>query len=49
MIDENDFKTSSLNANNRYEVQKGRASKRTNQDKKLNGPPKNSPWIWLKI
>ena len=47
MIDENDFKTSSSNANNRYEVQKGRASRRTREDRKLNGPPKYQPWLWL--
>ena len=37
----------SSNASVRYDVQKGRASKRTKQDRKLNGPPQNSQWIWL--
>jgi len=47
MLDEKDIKIHSSNANNRYEVQKGRASRRTNQDRKLNGPPKYQPWLWL--
>jgi len=47
MLDEKDIKIHSSNANNRYEVQKGRASRRTNQDRKLNGPPKYQPWVWL--
>ena len=47
MLDEKDIKIQSSNANNRYEILKGRASRRNNKDRKLNGPPKNSPWIWL--
>jgi len=48
MLDEKYPNDNSSNASVRYDVQKGRASKRTNQDRKFNGPPKkNNPWIWL--
>ena len=47
MLDEKYPNDNSSNASVRYDVQKGRASKRTKQDRKLNGPPKNSHWIWL--
>ena len=47
MLDEKYPNDNSSNASVRYDVQKGRARKRTKQDRKLNGPPKNSQWIWL--
>ncbi len=50
MLEEKYPNDNSSNASVRYDVQKGRASKRTNQDRKFNGPPKkNNPWIWLTV
>ena len=46
MLDEKYPNDNSSNASVRYDVQKGRASKRTKQNRKLNGPPQNS-WVWL--
>ena len=47
MLEEKYPNDNSSNASVRYDVQKGRASKRTKQDRKLNGPPQNNPWVWL--
>ena len=48
MLEEKYLNDNSSNASVRYDVQKGRASKRTKQDRKLNGPP-NNPWVWLTL
>ena len=45
--DVNEDKAIHVNASVKYAIQKGRTSPKSSRDKKLYGPPKGEPWIWL--
>ena len=47
MLEEKEFTSSQSNARHQYEIQKGRASRKSSRDKKLYGPPQDESWIWL--
>ena len=47
MLNDKDVTSHQANARHQYEVQKGRASRKTSRDKKMYGTPKGEPWIWL--
>ena len=47
MSNDEDFNYSQSNACNKYEVLKGRRSRKSSRDKKLYGPPSGEPWVWL--
>ena len=47
MLEEKEFTSSQSNARHQYEIQKGRAGRKTSRDKKMYGPPQDESWIWL--
>ena len=47
MISFSESKSISSNASIKYSIQKGRVGRKTSSEKKLYGPPKGEPWIWL--
>ena len=47
MLEEKELTSFQSNARHQYEIQKGRASRKTTRDKKLYSPPQDEPWLWL--
>ena len=46
-LDQKELTPFQSNARNQYEIQKGRASRKTRKDRKLYAPPQSEPWVWL--
>ena len=47
MLEEKELTSFQSNARHQYEIQKGRASRKSSRDKKMYGPPQDESWIWL--